>query len=184
MRTQDGAAIVLQGQDLPRQDGNGNGYLEIHINVPTPTALTSRQRDLLTSFVHERPQDQPTVYNGFGRGAHATVPMAFAAPGTTLIFHDYTRQLRVQLEPGLQNETAVPYRDRSGNDARVNVEVVVPTLTSARQRDLLRALAEERGELPRRPSSPPAPTTPPPPVPQPRWPFIHRRRGISRRQRG
>jgi DnaJ-class molecular chaperone len=173
--TQDGTTIVLQGQGLPRRDGDGNGYLEIQINVPTPTALTAKQKDLLMSFVHERPQDQPRADAGFTGRAYATVPMAIAALGTTLMFDDYTGHVRVELEPGCQNGTKVPYR-RRGREESIDVKVVVPTPANFRQRELLRALAAERGETPRRPPRPAEPT--PSSIPPHQRPFTGRRRRL------
>ncbi|MEV4514406.1 DnaJ C-terminal domain-containing protein [Dactylosporangium sp. NPDC049525] len=175
--TQPGSTILVQGQGLPRAAGAGRGNLEIHVDVPTPTDLTATQRLLLDEFVATRPDDRGDLSGDLFRGyAFARLPMAVAALGTTLRYKAYDGTVTVRLQPGVQHGDRVPFSggrtDGLGSSAgSIRVTVVVPAAVRATEREILRAFAEERGELP-----PTAAAAPPPRVPRQPRRFVDRLR--------
>jgi molecular chaperone DnaJ len=52
--TQSGQVTRLRGAGVPHLRGRGRGDLYVHVLVDTPTALTDRQRELLTQLAAER----------------------------------------------------------------------------------------------------------------------------------
>ena len=124
--------ITGEGEVGPRGGAPGSLYVAVHVS-PHPTL----KRDG-TELYHE-----------------ASVSIAQAALGTTLLVPTVEGEEEVEVKPGTQPGTeirlrgrGVPHLRRSGvrGDLHVLVDVAVPTKLSKRQRELLEALAAESGE--------------------------------------
>ncbi len=156
--TQPDTTIFMMGKGIPTADGRTRGDLTVHISVPTPQNLTARERELLAAFVTARPYDRPSASSLFEHRAY--VPIAVAALGTTLTFNTSEGDLLVHLRPGIQHGETVEVNG-GGRSAygktKIQIVVKVPTVESIKERDLLRAFAEERGEMDRRPAPPARP---------------------------
>ena len=130
----DGHQIRLSGEGEvgPRGGAPGSLYVAVHV-APHPTL----KRDG-TELYHE-----------------ASVSIAQAALGTTLLVPTVEGEEEVEIKPGTQPGTeirlrgkGVPHVRRSGvrGDLHVLVDVAVPTRLSKRQRELLTQYAEDAGE--------------------------------------
>jgi molecular chaperone DnaJ len=107
--------------------------------------------------VEEVPHD---VFTRDGADLHCTVPlpMTAAALGTTLTLPTLDGSEELHVEPGTQAGTVITLRGKGmprlrstgrvdgQGDLMVHVDVLVPTRLDAKQADLLRQLAEMRGE--------------------------------------
>jgi molecular chaperone DnaJ len=121
-----------EGEVGPRGGAPGSLYVAVHV-APHPTL----KRDG-TELYHE-----------------ASVSIAQAALGTTLLVPTVEGEEEVEIKPGTQPGTeirlrgkGVPHVRRSGvrGDLHVLVDVAVPTRLSKRQRELLTQYAEDAGE--------------------------------------
>ena len=121
-----------EGEVGPRGGPPGSLYVAVHV---TPHATLKRDG---TELYHE-----------------ATVSIAQAALGTTLIVPTVEGDEEIEIKPGTQPGTevrlrgrGVPHLRRSGQrgDLRVLVDVAVPTKLYKRQCELLELCAEDAGE--------------------------------------
>jgi molecular chaperone DnaJ len=96
------------------------------------------------------------VFTRQGDDLHCTVslPMTAAALGTTIDLDTLDGVEPIEIRPGTQSGQVVTLRQRGTNhlrssgrgDLHVHVDVITPTKLDARQEELLRELAELRGE--------------------------------------
>ena len=121
-----------EGEVGPRGGPPGSLYVAVHV---TPHATLKRDG---TELYHE-----------------ATVSIAQAALGTTLIVSTVEGDEEIEIKPGTQPGTevrlrgrGVPHLRRSGvrGDLHVLVDVAVPKKLNKRQRELLEQYAEDAGE--------------------------------------
>ncbi|MEY4311475.1 MAG: putative chaperone protein DnaJ [Actinomycetota bacterium] len=59
--TQSGETVVLRHLGMPRLRGHGRGDLIVHLEVQTPTDLTSEQQELLTKLAQARGEEKPAA---------------------------------------------------------------------------------------------------------------------------
>lgn len=101
---------------------------------------------------------QHPVFTRRGNDLHATVtiPMTSAALGTTVTLETFDGTEEIEVRPGTQSGEVITLRGKGvahlrgmgRGDLKVHLKVETPTKLSDKQRELLRMLAEERGEKP------------------------------------
>ncbi|WP_150462909.1 molecular chaperone DnaJ [Nesterenkonia ebinurensis] len=96
------------------------------------------------------------VFTRRGNDLHATVtvPMTAAALGTTVSLASFDGTEQIEVKPGTQSGEVITLRGKGvahlrgmgRGDLKVHLKVETPTKLSDKQKELLRLLAEERGE--------------------------------------
>ncbi|MGH9044659.1 MAG: molecular chaperone DnaJ [Acidimicrobiales bacterium] len=130
---EDGSTLRLADRGPAGPRGGPNGSLFVQLRVDADERFQRAGDDVHTSVA---------------------VPMAAAALGTRASVETLEEPAEVQIERGTQSGTVVrlrgagiPHlRGRGRGDLFVHVAVVTPTELSAREEELLTALADERGE--------------------------------------
>ncbi|GFZ89252.1 molecular chaperone DnaJ [Nesterenkonia alkaliphila] len=96
------------------------------------------------------------VFTRRGNDLHATVtvPMTAAALGTTVSLDSFDGEEQIEVKAGTQSGEVITLRGKGVShlrgmgrgDLKVHLKVATPTKLSDKQKELLRLLAEERGE--------------------------------------
>lgn len=129
----DGSTLRLAGHGPAGFRGGPNGALFVHLSVPADSRF---ERD------------------GVNLHASIHVPLSLAALGGSVPFETLDDARELSIAPGTQSGTVVTLkgngvpklRGRGRGDLFVHVQVDTPTGLDDRQRELLLALAEARGE--------------------------------------
>ncbi|GAB3845383.1 molecular chaperone DnaJ [Nesterenkonia populi] len=130
-----GNRIHLAGEGEAGVAGGPPGDLFIEVDVRTHAVFTRRGNDL---------------------HATVTIPMASAALGTTTTIETFDGTEEIEVKPGTQSGEVITLRGKGvahlrgtgRGDLKVHLKVETPTKLSDKQRELLKMLAEERGEKP------------------------------------
>lgn len=128
-----GTRIRLSGQGEAGTGGGPNGDLYVEIRVSPDEVFTREGDDLHASI---------------------TVPMTAAALGTSVTLETFDGPREVTVEPGTQNGQTVTLRGLGATrlrgsgrgDVIAHLQVTTPTRLNDKQRELLRKLAQLRGE--------------------------------------
>ena len=128
-----GTRIRLSGQGEAGTGGGPNGDLYVEIRVSPDEVFTREGDDLHASI---------------------TVPMTAAALGTSVTLETFDGPREVTVEPGTQNGQTVTLRGLGATrlrgsgrgDVIAHLQVTTPTRLNDEQRELLRKLAQLRGE--------------------------------------
>ncbi|MFC0581051.1 molecular chaperone DnaJ [Micrococcoides hystricis] len=128
-----GNRIHLPGEGEVGPGGGPQGDLYVEISVRSHPVFTRDGDDLL---------------------AHVTVPMTAAALGASIPFETFDGERTLDVEPGTQPGTVLTLpelgvtrlRGAGRGSIRVTIDVQTPTKLDEEQRELLRKLAELRGE--------------------------------------
>ncbi|MHB1517538.1 MAG: molecular chaperone DnaJ [Acidimicrobiales bacterium] len=129
----DGATLRLAGHGPAGYRGGPNGTLFVHLTV-TPDGVFERSGNDLHASVH--------------------IPMTLAVIGGSIGFDTLEERRELSIAPGTQGGTIIHLkaqgvprlRGRGRGDLFVHIVVDTPTDLDDRQRDLIAALAAERGE--------------------------------------
>jgi molecular chaperone DnaJ len=78
--TQPGAVVRLRGKGVPHLRGNGRGDLHVHLDVRTPTKLTSEEERLLREFARLRGEEVAEISRQKG-GFFSAIRDAFNGQG-------------------------------------------------------------------------------------------------------
>lgn len=128
-----GSTLRLSGRGAVGPRGGSTGDLYVHVRV-LPDDQFQREGDDLLAVV--------------------PVSIAQAALGTTLVLDTFDGDLEIEVMPGTQpgkehvfrNRGVTHLKGRGRGDLRVRIEVTVPTKLAEAEADLLRKLAQLRGE--------------------------------------
>lgn len=130
-----GNRIHLAGEGEAGIAGGPPGDLFIEVDIRTHAVFTRRGHDLHASV---------------------SVPMTSAALGTTVNLDTFDGEEEIEVKPGTQSGETITLRGKGVSqlrgmgrgDLKVHIKVETPTKLSDKQREMLRMLAEERGEKP------------------------------------
>ena len=130
-----GNRIRLPGEGEAGLAGGPPGDLFVEVDVRSHDIFTRRGDDL---------------------HAAVTVPMTAAALGTTITLDTFDGEEEIEVKPGTQSGETVTLRGKGvahlrgtgRGDLHVHLKVDTPNKLTEKQKDLLRLLAEERGEEP------------------------------------
>lgn len=128
-----GNRIHLAGQGEAGIAGGPSGDLFIEVDIRTHSVFTRRENNLHATF---------------------TIPMTAAALGTTLTLESFDGEEQIEVKPGTQSGEVVTLRGKGvarlrgtgRGDLKVHFIVETPSKLTDKQKELLRLLAEERGE--------------------------------------
>lgn len=128
-----GNRIHLTGEGEAGLGGGPSGDLFIEVDVRTHDVFTRRGNDL---------------------HATVTVPMTAAALGTAVNLETFDGEESLEVKPGTQSGEVLTLRGKGVShlrgmgrgDLKVHLKVETPTKLSEKQEEMLRMLAEERGE--------------------------------------
>lgn len=128
-----GSTLRLTGRGAAGPRGGGPGDLYVHLRVSAHERYRRDGEDLVTEL---------------------KVSYVQAALGTTVMLPTLDGEVEIVVEPGTQPGTVVVRRDlgvprlqgRGRGSLRVNLVVEVPTSLDEREHELLRAIAEHRGD--------------------------------------
>ncbi|NLS10102.1 molecular chaperone DnaJ [Nesterenkonia sp. MY13] len=130
-----GNRIHLAGEGEAGIAGGPSGDLFIEVDIRPHDVFTRRGNDLHASV---------------------TIPMTAAALGTSITLDTFDGEEHLEVKPGTQSGETLTLRGKGVShlrgmgrgDLKVHLKVETPTKLSEKQKEMLRMLAEERGEEP------------------------------------